>query len=218
MFKVKMMIAAFSAALALTAVVASTASATAGWLVNGTELTGTQSANLSTLAVTDTSAILHVPALPVKISCSGHLEGVSPKIAAPNTASATSLTFTGCSMIEPTTCKLPSPEIKTEAVTGTATLGPGESVLISFKPTTAKRFAEFTFEGTSCSISGKKAVTGAVVLKAPTGQLQLLTQALEGLGSLEQGGDSIQVANDQAYIEGGKALLTLESDSKWSFH
>jgi hypothetical protein len=103
-------------------------------------------------------------------------------------------------------------------VTGTATLGPGESVLISFTPTTAKHFAEFVFEGASCSISGKKAITGSVVLKAPTGQLQSLTQALEGLGSLEQGGDSLQTASDASYIEGGKALLTLESDAKWSFH
>ena len=218
MFKVKIIIAAFTAALALTTVMASTASAAAGWLVNGTELTGTQSASLSTLAVTDTAAILHIPALPVKLSCSGHLEGVNPKISAPNTTSSTSLVFTGCSMIEPATCELSSPEIKTEEVTGTATLGPGESVLISFRPTTAKHFTEFTFVGTNCSISGKKAVTGAVVLKAPTGQLQLLTQALEGLGSLEQGGDSIQVANDPAYIEGGKALLKLESDAKWGFH
>jgi hypothetical protein len=218
MFKVRIAIAAFTAALALTAIVASTASATAGWLVNGTELTGTQSANLSTLAVTDTAAILNIPALPVKISCSGHLEGVNPQISAPNTTSSTSLTFTGCSMIEPATCKLSLPEIKTEAVTGTATLGPGESVLISFKPTSAKHFTEFTFEGEKCSISGKKAVTGSVVLKAPTGQLELLTQALEGLGSLEQGLNSIQVANDPTYIEGGKALLKLESDAKWGFH
>jgi hypothetical protein len=217
MFKVKIVIAAFTAGLALTAIVASTASATAGWLVNGTELTGTQSANLSTLAVTDTAAILHIPSLPLKITCAGDLKGVNPKISAPNTWSVTSLTFTGCSVVEPTTCKLESPEIKTEVLNVTATLGPGESVLLTFT-TTAAHFAIFTLEGGSCSISGKKAVTGSVVLTAPTGQLQLLTQTLSGLGSSEQGTNSLQTANDPSYIEGGKALLTLESDAKWSFH
>jgi hypothetical protein len=217
MFKVKIVIAAFTAGLALTAIVASTASATAGWLVNGTELTGTQSANLSTLAVTDTAAILHIPSLPLKITCAGDLKGVNPKISAPNTWSVTSLTFTGCSVVEPTTCKLESPEIKTEVVNATAALGPGESVLLTVT-TTASHFATFVLEGSSCAISGKKSVTGSVVLKASTGQLELLTQALEGLGSLEQGLNSIQVANDPTYIEGGKALLTLESDAKWGFH
>ena len=217
MFKVKIVIAAFTAALALTAVVASTASATAGWLVNGTELTGTQFANLSTLAVVDKSATLNVPALPLKIVCEGDLQGVNPKILAGSTASATSLTFTGCKVVEPTTCELSSPEIKTEVLNVTATLGPGESVNLTFT-TPAKHFAEFELRGASCSISGKKAVIGSVVLQAPTGQLQLLTQTLAGLGSLEQGTNSLQTANDRSYLEGGKALLTLESDAKWSFH
>jgi hypothetical protein len=217
MFKARIIIAAFAAALALTAVVASTASATAAWLVNGTELTGTQFANLSTLAVVDESATFNVPGLPLKIVCKGDLKGVNPKILASNTASATSLTFTGCEVIEPTTCKLSSPVLETGALNVTATLGPGESVNLTFT-TTAKRFVEFTLEGGSCSISGKKAVTGSVVLTSPTGQLQLLTQTLSGLGSSEQGSNSLQTAGDPSYLEGGKALLTLESDSKWSFH
>jgi hypothetical protein len=207
------------ACLAVTAVGALGVSSAAadGWFVNGAELTGTQTAALATTAVTDAAPVLHVPALPLKISCTGPLEGVSPKIAAPNSGSATSLKFTECTVIEPTTCKLSTPEIKTEEVTATVSLASGTADHILFKPTSAKHFAEFTLEGTSCSISGKKAVTGSVVLKAGTGQLESAVQALEGLGSLEQGGDSLQTANDPSYIEGGKALLQLASGASWSF-
>jgi hypothetical protein len=217
MSKVKTIGAALFAVLALTAMAAGSASA-AGWHVNGTELTGTQSAALATSAVTDKPAVLNVPALPLKITCTGPLEGVSPKITAPNTGSATTLKFTTCSVVEPTTCKLSAPEIKTEEVTATVSTATSPVDHILFKATTAKHFTEFVLEGTSCSISGKKAVTGTVVLKSATGQTESAIQPLEGLGSLEQGTDSLQTANDPSYIEGGEALLKLESGSKWSFH
>ena len=216
MSKIKTIIAAFFAVFALTAMAAGSASA-AGWHVNGTELTGTQTAALSTTAVNDVSAVLNTPALPLKITCKGALEGVSPQIAAPNSGSATSLAFKECTVTEPTTCSLSSPEIKTEAVTATVTTATNPVDHILFKPTTAKHFAEFTLEGGSCSISGKKAVTGTVVLKSGTGQTESSIQPLEGLGSLEQGSDSLQTANDPSYIEGGKALLKLASGAKWSF-
>jgi hypothetical protein len=217
MSKVKIIIAALFAVLALTAVAAGSASA-AGWHVNGTELTGTQSAALSTTAVNDNPAVLNVPALPLKITCKGSLTGVSPVITAPNSGSATSLTFHECSVVEPTTCALSAPEIKTEAVTATVSTATGTADHILFKATSASKFTEFELTGSSCSISGKKAVKGTVVLKAATGQTESATQALEGLGSLEQGTDSLTTANDASYIEGGKALLKLESGAKWSFH
>ena len=216
MSKVKIIVAAFAAAFALTAVAAASASAD-GWHVNGVELTGSQSASLATLAVVDKPVTLNVPALPLEITCSGHLEGVSPEITAPNTGSASSLTFTGCTVV-PTTCTLSSPEIKTEAVTATASLAAGTADHLLFKPTTAKHFAEFELTGSSCSISGKKAVTGSVVFNAPGGQTESLTHELVGLGSLEQGPDELETANDRSYIEGGLVLLKLENDSKWSFH
>jgi hypothetical protein len=216
MSKIKTIVAALATVLALTAATATSASA-AGWHVSGTELTGTQSAALLLLAHVHIAFLLNVPLLPLKISCSGDIQAVGPKITAPNTGSATSLTFTGCTVVEPTTCKLSTSEIKTEEVTATASLAGGTTDHLLFKPTTAKHFAEFTLEGSSCAISGKKAVTGAVVFKAPTGQTESSIQALEGLGSLEQGGDSLQTANDPSYIEGGRALLLLAVHATWSF-
>ena len=215
MSKVKIIIVALFAMFALTAMAAASASA-AGWHVSGTELTGTQTAALSTTAVNDSPAVLHVPALPLKITCKGSLTGVAPKITAPNLGSATSLTFHECSVVEPTTCALGSPEITTEPVTATVTTATSPADHILFK-TSAADFATFELTGSSCSISGKKAVKGTVVLKAATGQTESAIQDLEGLGSLEQGGDSLQTANDPSYIEGGKALLKLESGATWSF-
>ena len=194
--------------------VAGSASAS-GWHISGTELIGSETANLSTLAATDEAATLNVPLLPLKITCTGDLKGVAPKIKAPNTGSATSLAFSGCTVTEPSTCTLSSPEIKTGIIEATATTK-GTTDHILFKTTTNK-FAEFTLEGSSCSIEGRKAVTGTVVLNAPTGQTENTLQLLEGLGSLEQGSDSLQTASDASYIEHGKALLKLESGAKWSF-
>ena len=212
----KCILVACLAAAALGALGVSGAAAD-GWHVSGVELTGTETAALATTAATDAAPVLDVPALPLKIGCKGPLTGVSPKITAPNSGAATSLTFTECAVIEPTTCTLSSPEIKTEAVTATASLASGTADHLLFKATTAKHFAEFVLEGSSCSISGKKAVTGTVVLNAGTGQTENTLQELEGLGSLEQGTHSLQTANDPSYIEGGRVLLKLESGRQWSF-
>ena len=57
-----------------------------------------------------------------------------------------------------------------------------------------------------------------VVLNAPTGQTESSIQALEGLGSLEQGSDVLETANDDSYVESGKGLVKLEIGAKWSFH
>ena len=193
-------------------------SSTPAWHINASELTGPETRNLSTVATTDSGMILNTPALPLKVTCKGPLDAATPLISAPNLAATASLTFTECSVIEPTTCTLASTEIKTEAITGTVSTATGTTDHILFKPTTAKRFAEFILEGGSCSISGKKAATGSVVLKAPTGREESALQAIEGLGSLEQGTASLQVANDRSYLEGGKTLLKLESGEPWSFN
>jgi hypothetical protein len=217
MSRIKIITAALIAAFVLTALAAGPASANDSWFVNGTALTGSQTASVATLAVTDASPVLAVPQLPLKIGCQGHLEWVSLKVTAPDLFSANSLAFAECAVVEPSTCELAEPEISTEKIEGLADLAIGIAVRLLFK-TPALHLAEFELVGSSCSIAGKKAVTGTVALKVPTGQTETTIQALEGLGSLEQGTDVLETANDQSYIEGGKALLKLESGSKWSFH
>jgi hypothetical protein len=204
------------ALVATMALAAGTASA-AGWHVNGTELTGSQTAAQAKTATMDVAAVLNTPSLPLKIACKGTLDAVSPQIEAPDLAAATSLTFTECAVAEPTTCSLPSPEIKTEPIEETINTATAPADHIVLK-TTAKRFAEFTLQGTACTLEGKKAITGKVVFNAGAGQTEASIQKFEGLGTLEQGTNSMQVANDDTYFEGGKMLLKLESSSKWSFH
>ena len=58
-------------------------------------------------------------------------------------------------------------------------------------------------------------MNGSVRVNAPTGQTEEELQAIEGQGSFEN--NSLEVAGDKSYIEGGKALLKLASGSKWSF-
>ncbi len=215
MSKTKVIIAAFIASLALSAVAAATASA-AQWYVAGAKLSG--SANLATEAKTDVGATLNAPGLKIVVTCTGNLLGKLPKITAENKGSAEALTFMGCTETSPANCSVAS-EIPTNPVEAEVSLGTAKEDRVLFKPVApSKTFATVTFKGTSCSVEGEKPVTGSVKLKAPTGQEENTLQLLEGLGSLEQSPDLLQVAGNQAYIEGGKALLKLESGSKWSFH
>jgi len=191
----------------------------AAWLINGTSLTG--SAALSTQALVDEEFTLLVPALKLQITCNGHfLDGTNPQIFGTNKASATALTFLGCSTVTPTECELEprSTSIATAPILATATKGPGESVRATFTPETGTTFANLKFiKTTECALKGTEPVTGAFVAGVPTGKLSLSAQALTGLGSTE-GNNSLQFfGGDKMFLEGGRALLTLASGSKWSF-
>jgi hypothetical protein len=68
----------------------------------------------------------------------------------------------------------------------------------------------------TCSLAGEQGIDGRVNLKLGTGQTEEVSQALEGLGSSE-GNLSLIIDKNNAYIEGGKTLLSLASGSKFSF-
>jgi hypothetical protein len=197
----------------------SVSSASAGWLVNGTPLTS--SAALNTQALVDSFTTLLVPALSLSIQCKGHfLDGVAPQIFGTDQGSASSLTFLECQTVTPTKCELvkgTGESVKTVPILALASKGKGESVNVAFKPETKTTFANLEFaEGNTCAFTGLEPVTGSVVVGAPTGQLSLAAQALTGLGSTE-GNNSLRVDGDASFLDGGSALLTLTSGSKWSF-
>jgi hypothetical protein len=211
MLKAKILVAASVVTCSFSALYATSASA--GWFVNGAELK--TSAALTTAEVIDQIPVFNVPMLPLKVACKGGtLVGVEPEIIAPSSVSERSVVFRECTVTEPTACSLESPEIRTEPITAQVSLAAGESDKIVYS-TTASHIAEFALGGTSCSIAGKKAVTGSVTERAPHGQLESSIETLEGLGSIEN--NSLDVANDVTYLEGGKALVKLTSGSKWSF-
>jgi len=193
------------------------ASASAGWLVNGTPLAGSQA--LSTQAAVAEESTLLVPTLALQIKCNGKfLDGTSPQISGTNKGFASALTFLGCFTVTPTECELEPAltSIATTAILATATKGPGESVRATFTPESGNTFANIKFiKTTGCAFKGVEPVTGSLVAGAPTGQLSLLAQPLVGLGSTEN--NSLQIGGDKAFLDGGRALLTLANDASWSF-
>jgi hypothetical protein len=218
MSKVKVTITVLFAVFALSAVAA--ASASAAWFVGGTELKAPT--GLSTTAAVDATTKLLVPAVEdLTIECSGTtLDGTTARIEPPDKGFAAKLTFLACKTIKPvSTCQIESEptSISTNPILALVARGAGEEDRVAFTPETGKVFAQIQFlESNTCAFNGLEGVKGSVTVGAPTGTLELLSQAIVGLGSVEN--NSLEVANSKAFLIGGKALLTLASDSKWSFH
>jgi hypothetical protein len=217
MSKVKIVLMVLGAIVAFSAL--GVASASAGWLVNGTPLTG--SAALSVQALADAVPTFLAPAIGLSIKCRGHfLDAGSPQISGVDKVFATSLTFLECQTVTPEKCELikgGGETIKTIPVLALAFKGKGESVNLTFKPETKTTFADIEFsEANTCAFNGEEPIVGSFVLGAPTGGLSLAAQTLTGLGSTE-GNNSLKVQGDPVFIDGGAYLLTLASGSKWSF-
>lgn len=194
------------------------ASASAGWLVNGTPLSG--SAALSTQALVTVESTLLIPVLNFAARCSGHFIIITnPQIFGANRGFASALTFLGCSTITPVACELEGQpaSVATNPILAVATKGPGESVRATFTPETGTTFANIKFgKANECVFKGTEPVTGSFVAGAPTGQLSLSAQQFTDLGSTE-GNNSLQIGGDKVFLAGGDELLTLASGSKWSF-
>lgn len=210
--RTKLLIAASSALAALSIAVPSCA--TAEWFVNGAKLTTT--AAVATTASVDTGVTLNSPSLHLTIKCSGatlelHVHEIFPNGALRYIAHA----WLGCSVVQPTSCSIPS-EITSNAVTGTTTTGTSPEDRLTQKPTSGRLLAAITFEGATCPFLGEEPLDGSFTEKLPTGQNESVIQAVESLGSTEN--NSLELAGAKAYFEGGKALLKLASGSKWSFH
>jgi hypothetical protein len=217
MTRFKVMFVALLAVAAVSVVAVSSASAI--WMVGGTNFHGT--ANLATTAVVHENARLLVPSLEdLTITCSGaFLDGTEPRIEALDKGFAKELKFLSCNTGK-AGCEL---EEKNQAI-GTlpllalAELGPGESVKLLFSPETKATFAQIKFlETNTCALAGVQPVKGSVNLSSPDGQLELLSHLLTVLGSFENNSLEIGSGGNHAYLVGGKALLRLQSDSKWSF-
>jgi hypothetical protein len=218
MSKVKVIIAALFAVLALGALISSSASAaTAGWLVKGTLLTGEQTAALATTAAVDQNGVLKFKE--VVVECKGStLDGVEPQIEAlKNKGSAGSLRFLNCSATGES-CELEGQPVSigTTPVTAEATLEGALGVAATFKPKTGITFATLKFkEKTGCAVSGEKVpVTGEAPATAPTGQDERTLQLLNVNVSSASG--KLKVGNSAASLE-GSALLKLASSLPWSF-
>jgi hypothetical protein len=186
------------------------ASASAGWFVEGEEVT-TAGAALATTAKVDQSSVLKGSG--VAVTCSGAtLNSVSPEIVLPNKITASSLEFTGCSAAAP--CSLTKPAITTEPVVAELTEQAPPAVPAILKPKTGTRITRIDLEGEECAFAGETSVTGQARVLLPTGQekneLQALVwEAKESTGELKLGSASASLA--------GSALLKLVSGSSFLY-
>jgi hypothetical protein len=219
MSKAKVILAAFTAVLALSAVASSVASA-GNWYVNSAKLGAGVKESLATTAAVDASATLNDPEETLKVTCTGGaaktLDGSLPFIEGTEKGGAESLTFLGCSEVSPAACSVET-SIATEPVVATlaTTTSPEDRVVFTPKTGTKGLFVNLNVLGSTCAIRGEKPITGSLRIKAPTGQTELTLQPIEGLGSVEN--NSLLVAGHHAFLEGGRALLRLASGSHWSF-
>jgi hypothetical protein len=214
MSKVKLMLVAVFAALALSAVAAGTASAQ--WLINGAALGAGKSAALESLVPVHGIIALKAPTLGIKIGCSGQLHITNGRILEPDLAFVEHIVFLNCNTVAPTPtkCKLETANetISTVAVLTLVTLGSvSPAVRLAFKPATGKKFAGIKFAlETACVFEGEQPVSGSVTVNAPTGQNSNVIQAVQPLGSVENNSLEIGVGN-KAILEEGTVLLCYPS-------
>jgi hypothetical protein len=215
-----MAIAALLMVAALSAVIAG--SATASWFINGVELGKGSKATLASTAKVDTTPVLRLPTIGVKIACKGTgLRGTKQEIIGANIGKVEGLTLEGCETTEPTTgCQLAGQpvSIKTNPLEETLALGSTKTATdkILIKAQTKKTIEVLRFnEANTCALNGEEPVNGSLTENLPTGQDEEELQAIEGLGSTEN--NSLEVAGIKSYLEGGKTLLKLASGAYWSF-
>jgi hypothetical protein len=223
MSRMKVIAVAMVVVGAFSSVMAVSASARMGWFVNGTKLAIGAKAALKTKAVVDEEVTFNAPALTLKIKCKG-LTAAGAAIREETLEAmgeASEHTFEGCTELSPANCELVETSIATEAILILPILVLSipshiRHLGLILHPKTGARFATIGLEGSKCGLAGEKPITGHILANAPHGLSEEKAQLIEGLGSTE-GNNSLEVAGNKAFIEGGKALLELESGSKWSF-
>lgn len=186
------------------------AAAEAGWMVNGTKLTGT--AALSTTAAVHEKFALTFAG--EEIDCNGEdLTLVKPTINGASRMNDTeSLEFNKCATGSP--CVLATSTIRTLPVLVDLTLDGALAVRGHFLPTnTSKTLATIEFEGTECTFAGAEPIKGTLAFLAPTEQsentLQLIRTKTETNGELNLGLFAVTVS--------GSFLLRLANGGSFSF-
>lgn len=207
MFKLKLAGVAVSIAL-LAYGLSMAGTASANWLVGGTELAST--AALSTTAAVDEHVVLKAAGVTVK--CEGAtLNAVAPEIVAPTSMVASSISFSECTANESCTT---TKTIGTVPLTGAAVAETAPQSSVTFSPKTKTTLATIKFEGASCALLGVQPLTGKAKLKMPTGQEERTAQ-LASAATTEASGE-LKLGSSAAELKAG-ALLKLASEKAWSF-
>lgn len=204
MAKTRVATAALLASSVLGMAVAGSASA-AEWFVSGTKLASSNA--LSTKMTVTTATVLSAPAVSAEIECTS-LRGTKPEIVASDSAKASSLVFSGCSVLKPATCKLSSSSIASEPVTAEVSTDSEAEDRMTVSPRTGKTLALVPFEEGTCALGGSQPLKGKVTLGMPTGLEETSEQPIEAMGSLEN--NSLELgAGNKTYFKAGEAELKL---------
>jgi hypothetical protein len=210
--RVKIIVAASVAVLALTAAVSASA---AQWYVGGAGLTG--SASIAGSSELDALEIIEEPAEGFRAHCRGPILWFNAIITPPDKILALRVVHDNCLILTPANCTLVGGIIELGHTQGLLLPPVGGNPPVShLRPGTGKTLGVLEIAGTSCAIAGEKPITGEYTEALGTGQTEEVKHQLTGLGSLEN--NSLLIGGHPAYISGGNALLALSSGSKWSFH
>jgi hypothetical protein len=181
---------------------------TAGWMVNGTLLSG--SAALATTAKTHEPWLLGSGSL--NIQCSGNVNAVKPEIKSAKKGAASSYIFTACSTTNGG-CSVPT-SMSTGPVLAEATLNGALGITLVARPETGTLFTTVPFTGEMCAIAGNKPITGKGTSIGLGGQDERVF-ALISLNIPESAGE-LFMAGSAASVK-GSSLVALQSGQTWSF-
>ncbi|HUN77895.1 MAG TPA: hypothetical protein VMU32_03145 [Solirubrobacteraceae bacterium] len=186
---------------------AAPATASASWVIEGEELTG--SAALATTAkVTEPASLT---ASGVTVECDGStLNGVSPDISAPNKLAASSLIFKECQSVT-SSCTIAKAEIGTVPVVAELTEQTAPEDIIAFTPKTGTIFATIKYQGEECALLGVKPVKGKMRAMLPTGEEEEGEQELIA----DTGSAELEVGSASAIFK-GKARFALASAEEFA--
>lgn len=186
----------------------SASAAPAGWMVNGTLLSG--------VAAMQSKAVVDVPFLITAAGETVRCKGINNKdftISSPSMALAEFLEFTECGVITGTTCLLKGTVIKTVPLLIEATLDGTLASKATAAPETKELIAEPEFEGEMCAFKGKQPLRGKFSLLAPEGQDERTFQLISAVTSSASG--ELKLGTSAASLT-GTILQGLESDKPWS--
>lgn len=192
-----------------TSAFALTSAASAQWMVAGTTLTGTE----TFLELEVVHRIITLKAAGVTIACAGKNINVrSDQLEAPDKISASSAIFNECSSETPT-CNI-TKTIGTVPLQGTATLGTGTAVNMTFTPKTKSIFTTIKYEGAECALLGVQPVSGKAKLNVPTGQTEREAQELEA--DIAEASGELKIGSSPAELL-GVWLQRITTHRVWSF-
>lgn len=211
MGRTRLVLLAAAAVLAISALASiASASGSEQWYVAGAGLAGGSTQEVVEKATVGKNAELSVSGVSVLVTCSG-LKAKKTFIKGLAEMTAESLVFTGCAANNNCTV---TTEISTTPLVAAVkdVVGSTKEVEIKFEPVTPTKFANITFSGTKCPLTGTEAIRGTMKTMMPNGQTEATTQELVTNSSGE-----LKVGTNPATL---KSTLKDELVSKkmWSFH